>query len=319
MFAKRVGYTIGFLTITVLFAADSHKKADLGVNASLNGLALMPQESPWRRDVTKDGVDPDSRKYLARIGLDKPLRPDFGTVWKGVPMGIPYVVVGKDQPRVEVTFQYADESDKVPYPIPPDPPIEGGPDSKGDRHILMLDRDNWMLYELFDAHPPKQAGKPWTAGSGAIFNLNKWKDRPDGWTSADAAGLPILPGLVRYDEVVEQKSLDHAIRFTLQKTRNKYVAPASHYASRLPDADLLPMGARFRLRADFDEKPFPPAAQAILRGLKKHGMILADNGSDMFISGSPHEKWDDEVLATLRRVKAKDFEVLRLGELRPVR
>lgn len=308
----------GFIWLLLLCAAVADTpRADLGVNASLKGLSLVPDGVAWGRDISKDPVDPDSRRYLQAIGLDKPLRPDFGTVWKGAPMGIPYVVVDQKQKRSKVTFVYADESDPGPYPIPPDPPIEGGADSKGDRHILMLDRDTWMLYELFDAHPPKQPGEPWRAGSGAIFDLKKWKDRPDGWTSADAAGLPILPLLVRYDEVAETKSIDHAIRFTLQKTRNKYVAPASHYASRRADTTLLPMGARLRLRADFDEAPFAPQAQVILRALKKHGMILADNGSDLFMSGAPHEKWDDEMLATLRRVKAEDLEVIKLGKLRP--
>ncbi len=305
------------LVLSSLGVADTPPAPDLGANVSLNGRSLVPEGVAWGRDVSKDPLDPDSRRYLQALGLDKPLRPDFGTVWQGNPMGIPYVVVGKGEPRSRVTFEYADESDPGPYPIPRDPPIEGGPQSTGDRHILMLDRDTWMLYELFNAHPPKPPGDPWTAGSGAIFDLKQWKPRPDGWTSADAAGLPILPLLVRYDEVVEKKSIDHALRFTVQKTRNKYVAPASHYASRRTDASLLPMGARLRLRADFDESGFPPEAQVIIRALKKHGMILADNGSDLFITGSPHEKWNDDAIQTLRRVKAKDFEVLKLGQLKP--
>jgi len=302
----------------LLIAADDPKAPSLGANVSLNGRDLTAADSPWRKDVSHDPVDPNSKRYVAAIGAGKSLHPDFGTVWQGAPMGIPYVVVSSDQVKVPVTFDYAAESDPGPYPIPEGAPIEGGPQSTGDRHILMLDRDNWTLYELWNAHPPKD-GKPWHAGSGAIFNLKHWKDRPDGWTSADAAGLPILPGLVRYDEVVEQKAITHAIRFTVVRTRNRYVAPASHFASRRKEEDVLPMGARLRLRADFDIRPYPPEAKVILTALKTYGMILADNGSDWFISGAPDPRWNDEALTALKRVKGSDFEVLKLGELKPKR
>lgn len=301
----------------LLVAADSPPPS-LGINASLQGRELMPADSPWRQDISKAKADPNSPRYIAAIGAGKPLHPDFGTVWQGAPMGIPYVVISGDQKKVPVTFEYADESDPGPYPIPDNPPIEGGPQSTGDRHILMLDRDNWTLYELFNAHPPRD-GRPWRAGSGAIFDLKNWKDRPDGWTSADAAGLPILPGLVRYDEVVEQKAINHAIRFTVSRTRNRYIAPARHFASRRTDENLLPMGARLRLRSDFDTSRFPPDAQVILKALKTYGMILADNGSDWFISGAPDPRWNDEAIATLKRVKGSDFEVIELGELLPKR
>jgi hypothetical protein len=176
----------------------------------------------------------------------------------------------------------------------------------------MIDRDKWMLYELFAAYPV-DGGKSWKAGSGAIFDLNSNKLRPSGWTSADAAGLPIFPGLVRYDEVMERKAINHALRFTCQRTRHAYVLPATHYASRLVDANLPPMGMRVRLRASFDVTGFPPAAQVILTALKKYGMFLADNGSDWFLSGAPDPRWNDDELHSLKRVKGSDFEVVKMG------
>jgi hypothetical protein len=290
-------------------SAPASRKADLGVCASLRGNRLAPADSPWNRDVSKDPVDPNSDKLVASIGLDKPLHPDFGAKY-----GIPYVVVSGTQPRVPVEFEYKDESDPGPYPIPPQAPIEGGPDAKGDRHVLVLDRDNWMLYELFTALP-LEGGKRWKAGSGAIFNLRTNKLRPAGWTSADAAGLPILPGLVRADEVLDDKQLTHAVRFTCVKSRRAYLPPATHFASRSSDPNLPPMGMRVRLKAGFDTSKFPPPAQVILAGIRKHGMILADNGSDWFITGSPDPRWDDEVLSTLKRVKGRDFEVVKMEGL----
>ncbi|MBI3878114.1 MAG: hypothetical protein HY300_19495, partial [Verrucomicrobia bacterium] len=235
-------------------------------------------------------------------------------VWHGAPAGIPYIVVDGKQPHVPVTFQYPDESDPGPYPVPPDSPIEGGPSAKGDRHVLVLDRDNWKLYELFSSYP-QEGGKSCKAGSGAVFDLNSNKLRPAGWTSADAAGLPIFPGLVRYDEVMEQRAIHHALRFTVRRTRRAYVKPATHFASRLTDANLPPMGMRVRLKAGFDTSKFPPAVQVILGALKKHGMLLADNGSDWFISGAPDPRWDVEALATIKRVKGRDLEVVKMGEL----
>ncbi len=229
-------------------------------------------------------------------------------------MGIPYVVVSGNQPKVPVSFEYPDESDGDAYPIPPDPPIEGGPKSEGDRHILMLDRDNWKLYELFSCYP-QEGGKRWKAGSGAIFDLKSNKLRPAGWTSADAAGLPILPGLVRYDEVMEQGEIRHALRFTVRRTRRGYVAPATHWASQSRDPNLPPMGMRVRLKASYDISRFPKPVQVILTCLKTYGMLLADNGSDWFVSGSPHPKWDDEALSTIKRVKGRDLEVVRMEKI----
>ena len=284
----------------------------LGPNASLNGRRLLPDDSPWHRDVSQDPVDPNSKKILTRVGMDKPLRSDFGGEWEGAPMGIQYVVVASSQTRVPVTFTYSDESDAGPYPVPPDAPIEGGPNGTGDRHILVLDRDTWKLWELFNAFPD---GKGWKADSGAIWDLRQNQIRPATWTSADAAGLPILPGLVRYDEVVENKALEHAMRFTLSKTRRAYVPPASHWASKSYDEDLPPMGMRVRLKTDYDVSGFSPEVQVILAALKKYGMILADNGSDNYISGAPDPRWNMDNLRQLLRVTTKDLEVVKMDGL----
>jgi hypothetical protein len=286
----------------------------LGVGASLNGRQIFPTDNPWNQDVSREPVDPNSAALIASIGADIGLHPDFGTVWNGAPNGIPYVVVPGTQPIVPVGFTYADESDLGPYPIPPDAPIEGGPNSRGDRHVIVIDRDNWMLYELFSAYP-QDGGKSWTAGSGAIFDLRSNALRPAGWTSADAAGLPIFPGLVRYDEAVEQKAIRHALRFTCPATRRAYVHPARHFASDRTETDLPPMGMRVRLKASYDISFFPAEVQIILAALKKYGMFVADNGSAWYISGAPDSRWNDDNLHTLQRVKGRDFEVVKMGTL----
>jgi hypothetical protein len=246
---------------------------------------------------------------VASIGLEKHLHPDFGTVYRGAPLGIPYVAVPGDQPRKAVSFRYADESDRTDYPIPDNAPIEGGENAKGDRHVLVIDRDNWKLYELFSA---SKAGNSWRAGSGAIFDLNSNQLRPAGWTSTDAAGLPVFPGLVRYDEVVEQKVIPHALRFTVKRSRHAYVPPARHFASRSNDPNLAPMGMRVRLKAEYDISKFPASAQVILAALKKYGMFVADNGGDWFISGAPDPRWNVEDLATIKKVNGKNFEVVKM-------
>ena len=239
----------GTLLTTIAAAQDRVPKVELGPNASLGGARLLPDDSPWHKDISKEPVDRNSARILARIGMGKTLRADFGTVWEGAPIGIPYIVIPKTQPKVPVAFtEAADESDPGPYPIPPNAPIEGGPKGTGDRHVLVLDRDAWQLCELFNAYPDGKGG--WKAGSGALWDLKKNQVRPAGWTSADAAGLPILPGLVRYDEAVGRKAIEHALRFTVSKTRRAYVPPASHWASDGYDDDLPPMGMRVRLKAE---------------------------------------------------------------------
>jgi len=295
-------------------ASAAEPLPDLGINTSFKGRRFFPDDNPWNQDVSKSPVDPNSENLIASIGLERNLHPDFGSFWDGKPMGFYYVVVGGNQPRVPVKFEYPDESDPGPYPIPLDAPIEGGPTAPADsdRHILVVDRDNWRLYETFSTF---REGQGFKAGSGAIFDLNSNKLRPAGWTSADAAGLPILPGLVRYDECVELGEIRHALRFTCRKTRRGYVPPATHWASRSKDKNLPPMGMRVRLKADFDISRFSGPVKVILTCLKKYGMILADNGSDWFISGAQHPKWDIEVLSAIKRVKGKAFEVVRMDGL----
>ena len=269
----------------------------------------FPDDNPWNTDISKLVVDPNSATLIASCGL-RNLHPDFGTVWDGAPNGIPYVVVNSSQARVPVTFDYDDESDPGPYPIPANAPIEGGSSSSGDRHVLVVDVGAWKLYELYDAHPIN-GGTSWHAGSGAVFDLSSNALRPAGWTSADAAGLPIFPGLVRYDEAVEKHNIQHALRFTCPRTRKAYLAPARHYASSDTSSKLPPMGMRVRLRADYDTTNFSPAVRTILRAMMKYGMLVADNGSGWFVSGAPDPRWNDDELATLARVPSTAFEVVR--------
>ena len=289
--------------------------AATGPNADLGGQLLLPPDDAWNRDISREPVDPASDAIIARIGRNKPLHEDFGVVWQGVPAGIPYYVVRSSQPKVPVRFTGAPhESDPGPYPVPPDALIEGGATSRGDRHVLVLDADHGKLYELYNA-TPVDGGRSWTAYSGAVFDLRTPHARPAGWTSADAAGLPILPGLARYDEICGTKELRHALRFTVQHSRKAYVSPASHFASSLQADDLPPMGMRVRLKASFDTSRFTGAARVILEGLKKYGLILADNGSDWFISGAPDDRWKHEELTPLRKVSGQDFEVIKMGPL----
>jgi hypothetical protein len=259
-------------------------------------------------------VDPLSDVIVDSIGRGEPLHPDFGADWDGGPFGIPYVVVEGTQARVPVEFEYEDESDPGPYPIPPDAPIEGGEDSDGDRHVLVVDRDAWRLYETFYSFP-LDGGASWTAGSGAVFDLSSNALRPDTWTSADAAGLPIFPGLVRYDEVVGAGEIRHALRFTVRRSRRAYVHPATHWASSDRSVNLPPMGARFRLKASFPIDGFPPQARVVLTALRRYGMFVADNGSDWFLSGAPDARWDDDDLNSLKTVTGDAFELVQMGPI----
>lgn len=288
---------------------------DLGAGASLRGKRVFPADNPWNEDISGMSVDPNSGNLIASIGLNTGLHPDFGTVWAGAPNGIPYIVVSGSQQKVPINFTaYSDESDAGPYPVPPDAPIEGGANGNGDRHVIVIDRDNWKLYELYSAFRVNN-GTSWNAAGGAVFDLNSNALRPAGWTSADAAGLPIFPGLVRYDEVFEQKEITHALRFTAQSTRRAYVYPARHFASNSTNPNLPPMGMRVRLKASFDISRFSPAMQVILRALKRYGMILADNGSNWYVSGAPDPRWNDDELNTLKGIKGSDFEVVQMGTI----
>jgi hypothetical protein len=265
----------------------------------LAGCPVFPASNQWNQRVDTLPVAPGSDAIVAAIGADKPVHPDFGSgLWDGGPIGIPYNVVTAKTPRVKLGFEYADESDRVAYPIPPHVKLEYG----SDHHALLLDRSACKLYELYALH-----GRH--AGSGAVWNLRSNKVRPAGWTSADAAGLPILPGLARYDEV-GRGHIDHALRFTVERTRRAYVYPARHFASDLTDPNLPPMGLRFRLKASFDTSKFPRQARIVLEALKRYGMIVADNGSSWFISGAPDPHWSNDDLHTLGRVTGADFEVV---------
>jgi len=253
-------------------------------------------------------VAANSNAIINSIGLDVGLHPDFGTVWDGHPNGIPYTVANKKTKRYRLSFLYSSESDKGPYPIPANVKIEGG----SDRHALIVDRDRCFLYELYAL---QKTTKGWRAGSGAIWNLRSNKLRPKGWTSADAAGLPILPGLVRYDEVARGQ-IDHALRFTVENTRNTFIYPARHQASDQTDPNLPPMGLRVRLRADFDTSGFPRPVRIVLTALKRYGMIVADNGANWYISGAPDPRWNDDLLHTIDGVTGADFEVVDSSSLR---
>jgi hypothetical protein len=260
--------------------------------------AVFPRSNPWNQRADGRPVHPRSAEIVRSIGLGAPLHPDFGRRY-----GIPYNVVGGRQRRVPVRFGYADESDRGPYPLPPHPRIEGG----SDRHVVVVDRSRCKLYELYAA---RRVGRRWHAGSGAIWSLRSNRLRPRGWTSADAAGLPILPGLVRLDEV-RRGVIDHALRVTVPRTRRAYVYPARHFASDDPDPRLPAMGQRLRLKRSFDLSHFPRPARVVLRALKRYGMIVADNGAPWYVSGAPSRLWNDDALHALQRVHGGDFEVVR--------
>jgi hypothetical protein len=272
---------------------------------------VFPDTSVWNRPVSTLPVRDDSRTIVSSIGARLRLHADFGSgLWDGGPIGIPITVVDSSVPRSFVDFGYADESDPGPYPLPDDVSIEGGPSADGDRHAVIVDSETCFLYELFALYPS------WSAGSGAIWDLTSNALRPRGWTSADAAGLPILPGLARYDEVAVG-SIDHALRFTVRRSRRAYIYPARHFASSYTSRTLPPMGLRLRLRRNYPVADFPPQAQVVLRALKRYGMIVADNGSSWYVSGAPDPGWDNDDLHTLGRVQGSDFRVVDTSTLRP--
>ena len=274
---------------------------------------IFPKSNPWNQQVDRLPVAANSDTIIRSIGPDETLHADFGSgLWEGAPIGIPITVVRGRRRKVRIRFEYADESDRGPYPIPRNVKIEGGRRSDGDRHALLLDRDNCRLYELFALYP---SASGWRAGSGAIWNLRSNRLRPAGWTSADAAGLPILPGLARFDEVMRGR-IDHALRFTVRRTRRAYVYPARHHASDSTDANLPPMGLRLRLKASFRTAGYPRQARIVLEALKRYGMLVADNGSDWYISGAPDPRWSNDQLHTLHRVPGSAFEVVDTRSVR---
>jgi hypothetical protein len=268
---------------------------------------MFPADNVWNMRVDSLPVAADSATLVSSIGAGAYLHPDFSS-YAGGGYGIPFQVVGSGVSKKRVRFQYASESDRGPYPIPRRPKIEGG----SDRHILIVQKAECRLYELYAA---RKTSSGWRAGSGAIWDLSSNALRPDGWTSADAAGLPILPGLVRYDEVLAG-SIDHALRFTAPDTRRAYIYPARHFASWSDDASLPPMGLRVRLKASVDISRFGPQSQVLLVALQRYGMILADNGSPWYVTGAPASGWDDDDLHALQQLHGSDFEVGDSSSLR---
>jgi hypothetical protein len=275
---------------------------------------IFPKSNHWNQRVDRLPVAGNSDAVIRSIGVGDNVHADFGSGrYEGRPIGIPYTTVSRHQRKVRVSFEYAEESDPGPYPIPRDAPVEGGRGADGDRHVIVVDRGRCKLYELFAAYPV-DGGRRWRAGSGAIWSLRSNRLRPAGWTSADAAGLPILPGLARYHEV-RRGRIDHALRFTVSRSRRAYVYPARHFASNLTDPDLPPMGLRVRLKASFDISGFPRQSRIVLKALKRYGMIVADNGSDWFISGAPHRRWNNDDLHRLHDVHGRAFEVVDTSSL----
>jgi hypothetical protein len=269
---------------------------------------VYPADNAWNRDVSADPVDPASDTIIAYINQNggTKVHPDFGSF---AGYGIPYTVVDASQPKVDMVFDYADESDPGPYPFPADAPVEGGADASGDRHVLVVDRDACALYETFDSH---YTGPGWQCGSGAKFDLASNALRKDCWTSADAAGLPIFPGLVRYDEVAAG-TIAHALRVTFQKTRQAYVHPATHFASSTTDAGAPPMGMRLRMKASYDTSGFSGQAKPIVAAFKTYGLINADNGSNWYVSGASDLKFSDDELGQLKAIPGAAFEVVQMG------
>ncbi len=316
-----------FFTFIFMISCSSDDSGDTSNNPGVTGtdlsdaenIQLFPATHPLHIDITNSPVDPNSSLILNNIGLDKNLFADFGSgLFEGSPIGIPYVVVNASQSKVPITFRandydgnYGSESDQEPFPIPLDAPIEGN--GAGDSHVISVDVENLMLYELYNA---TRVGDGYEASSAAVFNLNTVEFRPDGWTSADAAGLPIFPLLVRYPEI-EKGEIDHPIRFTISRSKiyEGYIHPARHLVSGNTSDELLPFGGRLRLKADYDISGFSETNQIILRAMKKYGLMLADVGSDMFITGAPNDNWDNDDLRNLRQVSLDNFEVIELGEI----
>jgi hypothetical protein len=290
----------GFLLSSVLLSSPA--------SAAIGTCPMFPANNVWNIRVDNLPVDAHSNAYINSIGSNTTLHPDFGTVWNNAPNGIPYTTVPGTQAPVPINFTaYGDESDPGPYPIPRNAPIEGGPSSSDDRHVLVVDTGHCMLYELYRAFPNSDGS--WNADSAAKYDLNSNVLRPAGWTSADAAGLPMLPGLVRYDEATSG-AITHALRFTVQRTQKKYIWPARHYASSITDPNVPPMGQRFRLKGSFDISRYPTEVQVILTALKTYGMVIADNGSNWYISGAPDSRWSDNNLHTLGNIAGSNFEAV---------
>jgi hypothetical protein len=299
----------GGLLLALLAPAAAAAAAAASPPPREGGCPVFPASNSLNRDISHAPVDPNSAAYIASIGLGGHLHPDFGT---NSGYGIPYTIVGPHQPKVGIDFtEFGKESEPGPYPIPPGAPVEGAGE-EGDRHVLVLQRGSCKLYELYGA---KRHGSGWEAGSGAVFNLRSNALRPEGWTSADAAGLPIMPLLVRYPEVRAGR-IDHALRMTVEQSQGGYIHPATHFASSSSDPSLPPMGLRLRLKASYSLRGFSGESLIVLRALKRYGLIVADNGSSWYITGAPDPHWDDENLEEIKRVPGAAFEAVETGPIR---
>lgn len=308
---KRVSLGAAFAAAlaTVLFAGSSAHALRL---PAARHCPVFPASNPWNQRVDKLPVAANSAQLISSIGLDAPVHADFGSgKWDGGPIGIPFDIVSRKTRGSRISFEYADESNRVRYPIPQHVHIEGGPHATGDRHAILVDKSTCRLYELYDL---RRTSRGWTAGSGAVWNLRSNHLRPAGWTSADAAGLPMFPGLARWDEVARGE-IDHALRFTAPQTRRAYVYPARHYAADSTNPSLPPMGLRVRLKASVNVSSYPQQARVVLRALQRYGMILADNGSPWYISGAPNPHWNNDALHSLGRLTGADFEVVNTSSL----
>ncbi len=314
--ASRIAITILLLAMLIggvivgqigSYRPDAQASKDINVT-SVGGCPLYPGNNIWNHDISTLPIHRNSANFINSIGVTGHVHADFGAgLYGGGPIGIPYIVVPGSQPKVPVSFTYASESDAGPYPIPTNAPIEGGSQSSGDRHVIVVNSGTCNLYEMYSSYP--QQNGSWKAGSGAVWNLNSNSLRPSSWTSADAAGLPILPGLARYDEVASGV-ISHALRFTVSRTQSAFLWPARHYASSSTDPNLPPMGLRLRLKASFNISSFSPQNRVILTALKHYGMIVADNGSSWFISGTPDNRWNNNDLHTLGNLSGSDFEAV---------
>jgi hypothetical protein len=305
---RRGSTLLAIVALAAVAATASWAKAPAGAPPQEGGCPIFPADNPLNQEIAHAPVNPNSAKYIESIGASVHLHADFGTP---ASYGIPYAVVGSHQPRVPIHFtEYGEESNPGPYPIPPNAPVEGAGE-EGDRHVLVLQEGVCKLYELYGA---QRTASGWNAGSGAVFNLRSNKLRPEGWTSADAAGLPIFPLLVRYPEV-RSGQIDHALRVTVPATQRGYIHPATHYASGSSDSALPPMGLRLRLKASFDLRAYHGQALVVLRALKRYGLIVADNGSPWYITGAPNPRWNNEDLDQLKSVPGSAFEAVSSGPI----
>ena len=313
--------TSGAINVTVTSSSGGNpppstcSAVSLGQGGNLNGFLPFPADNAWNQNIASAPVDPNSAAIINFIGANDPLHPDFGSgEYNGSSIGIPYIVVDSQQTPVAINFTaYGDESDPGPMPVPANAPIEGYPNpGSGDRHVLVVDNSTCWLYELYSSYP--QTDGSWNVASAAVWDLLADEQRPLTWTSADAAGLSIFAGLARYDEVANGE-IKHALRFTLQNSRAAFVPPASHWAATSTNANAAPMGMRLRLQASFDVSKFSAANQVILKALQQYGMIMADNGSNMYISGAPDERWNNDDLHSLNQVTASDFEVVQMSPI----